>query len=182
MTKRRRDAVSRVAALVEWDGSTGGVDVASLEAELGTQLPTDYRFLTETFPYGLFQDWLQLLHPHWMRDSAAFASWIRQWCAIQRDAKASVAPTFPYDFFPDPGGLLPWADINGDIQFYWVARGEPDTWPVVVGDRALGEASDVYSMPTAEFLEALLNGTVAPPILEGFHEALTARPVTFEPI
>ena len=48
-------------------------------------------------------------------------------------ARATRSPT-PVSFksYAEPGGLIPWADYEGDQFLCWLADGDdPDRWPVV---------------------------------------------------
>lgn len=181
MEKQGPDAVSRLAELVDWNGTTRKVDVTGLEAELGIRLPSDFKQLLIIFPYGEFQESLRILHPGWLRDDAKMANWVRTWGAAHQRAKAHHKPDFVHDFFPEPHGLLPWADLNDDLYLCWLTKGDPSGWPIVVFDRDL-MVSDPYAMSAAEFLEGVLTGSVTPPLLAGWRDELTKRPITFDPI
>ncbi|MFD0558685.1 hypothetical protein FB566_4638 [Stackebrandtia endophytica] len=84
---------------------------------------------------------------------------------------------FPYEFWPEPGGLVPWADVNGDLLFCWRTVGDdPDAWPVVVADNGVSEWSEFDGTASACLVE-LLQGTADLPVLAYARDMFLARPI-----
>ncbi|QBI52978.1 hypothetical protein [Streptomonospora litoralis] len=77
-----------------------------------------------------------------------------------------------YPFFPSEGGLLKWGKDPG-ASFYWLTRGEPEEWPVVVDYR--DEVWELHNMPTSRFLCEVLSGQLDTSIVYG--PLFTQRPV-----
>lgn len=74
----------------------------------------------------------------------------------------------PYPMWPAPGGLIPFGGTdNGDFLF-WLQKGAPDDWCVVVWDRGMQEF-EVLNCGLTAFLAGLATDKVAP---AGFPESL----------
>jgi len=61
---------------------------------------------------------------------------------------------FPYRFYPDPGGIFPWAYLDDNTALYWLTDGEPDTWPVVRAE--VHEGMTLFPMSMTSYLAAWL--------------------------
>ena len=70
----------------------------------------------------------------------------------------------PYPLYPDPGGLFPWAvSDNGDV-LYWLTRGSPDEWEIVVNE-SRGPQFEGFKEPMTYFLAKLISGEIVSEIL-----------------
>lgn len=70
----------------------------------------------------------------------------------------------PYPLWFEPGGLLPWgASDNGDTLF-WLTRGHPDQWTVVVNE-SRGPEFESFPLCTSDFLVEWLAGRLKSRIL-----------------
>lgn len=139
---------------------------AAVEAELGTALPADYRALVTVYGSGLFADWLGLFDPFDPRPHVRLAEQVRLLGQTNRDLRADFPDFFPHPLFPEPGGLLPFARANTS-HLYWVTRGKPDAWTIVVMGRAEGE-HEAYRFGAAEFLLRWLGGKLGRKVPPGF--------------
>jgi hypothetical protein len=64
----------------------------------------------------------------------------------------------PYPVYPEPGGLLNWANNSNGDHCFWLTEGDdPDLWPIVVVYRA-GFEWERFNAGTAEFLLAVATG------------------------
>ncbi|MFE3171194.1 hypothetical protein ACFXPA_21600 [Amycolatopsis sp. NPDC059090] len=119
-----------IEEIVEITGWTGGIrrgrDWADVEQAVGIRFPDDYKALMAKFPSGCFRSAVNFANPIDARiDLAEFV----------RDNVHGVLESFDspwgnflegtdYRLFPEPGGLLPWANSE-----------DPNHWPVVFWDR-----------------------------------------------
>ncbi|WP_240203109.1 SMI1/KNR4 family protein [Streptomyces actuosus] len=106
------------------------VDWATLEAALGTALPSDFRSLAEAYPVLVVDDFLMVSLP----TPGAEALWAsgRREDEILQDLY-EMGDTQGYVPFPEPGGLISWASSYSGDSFYWkTSPTDPDAWPVVV--------------------------------------------------
>lgn len=64
---------------------------------------------------------------------------------------------YPYELYPEEGGLLPWAQADNGTVFFWLTYSEKP-WTIVVYD----EMSDYfeYEMTTTEFIYKLISGDI----------------------
>ncbi|MFC4335399.1 SMI1/KNR4 family protein [Salininema proteolyticum] len=123
-----------------------------LHADLGVELPPDFRALAEAYPSLLVQDFLELETPEPGLESS-FVADVRDLTVIVKDlSEAGLAKGYvPY---PEPGGLLGWARSNCGDGFYWRTWSEsPADWSVVVS----GENDDwsEYAMGAVDFLAGI---------------------------
>ena len=144
MTQWRATARRRVA----WD---------ALEADLGTPLPSDYRSLAEAYPMLIIDDFLSVSIPR-PDAEASWASGIRYSSEILQDLY-EIGDTEGYVPYPEPGGLVRWAESNSGDCFYWrMSSPDPDAWPVVVRG-ANGDWSE-FPVGAVEFLVGVYRRTI----------------------
>lgn len=76
--------------------------------------------------------------------------------ALLRGLREKYPDAFPYSFHPEPGGLLAWGGGVGGEQCFWLTQpADPDTWPVVVWDKADWHR---YDMGMVALLNRALSG------------------------
>jgi hypothetical protein len=172
-------AVDDLRGLTGWDGGRATIDWAPLSEALGLGVPDDFRALTQAFPYGVFQEWVRLMHPTNAPDAASWVANLRGACDGLRLWRDKFVPDFGYGLYPEPGGLLPWAEMDNEEYFCWVTQGPPNDWPTVVCNRAL-ERGDAHPTGAARFLVGLFRGTVDEPFLADWRDDFTRTPVSFE--
>lgn len=133
-----------------------GVDWAALEAELGTALPSDFRSLAEAYPVLVIDDFLSVSVPVPGTEAS--------WAAEAREDEIlqdlyEIGDTEDYVPYPQPGGLISWAESNSGDAFYWrTSPANPDAWPVVVrGDN--GDWSE-FPLGAVEFLVGVYRRTI----------------------
>lgn len=128
---RLEELEAALPAMTRWRVPGGrGVDWVSVEAALGTALPSDFRALAETYPTLVVGDFLSVSVPR----PGAEASWASE----ARDDEVlqdlyEMEDMEDYVPFPQPGGLISWGESNSGDAFYWkTSPTDPDAWPVVV--------------------------------------------------
>jgi hypothetical protein len=134
VTHRRYSASvpgSAVETLCEWfRGPTalGNVDWISVEAELGTRLPTDYRHLWDRTRLISLR-WLHLASPTAIADNGSLA-----------DLRGLVPDLFEAGGcsvdWPAAEDLMPWGHIDVIPMFCWdmSSASDPDDWHTLVFD------------------------------------------------
>ncbi|MER7444883.1 hypothetical protein [Micromonospora avicenniae] len=137
-----------------------GVDWAALGADLGTALPSDYRSLAEAYPPLVIDDFLTVSIPR-PGAEAAWASGVRYSSEILQDLY-EMDDTEGYVPYPEPGGLVCWANSDSGDAFYWrTSYPDPDAWPVVVRG-ANGDWSE-FPVGAVEFLAGVCRRTIDVP-------------------
>jgi hypothetical protein len=102
---------------------------------LGTRLPSEYVALMELYGAGCWSNWLRFDSPLRIaeRDFRYDVGWKTD---AYREHRGSFPQWYPLGAWPEPGGILPFADsIDGD-QLCWLTAGDdPDAWPLIVWPR-----------------------------------------------
>jgi hypothetical protein len=117
-----------VPVLVGWD---------AVHAELGTELPSDFRELMEQTAFHVYDDFLMPFHPR--HEGPGHSGY---YVGVARDqlnnirSHAEAGDSEGYQPFPEPGGLLPWANsLEGDVLYWDTTHEDPERWTVVVEGR-----------------------------------------------
>ena len=101
------------------------------EAQLGFKLPSDYREFVFAFGSGLFAGLYRVYNPFAKSEWTALHPSVERTCTHLREFRQSFPQDVPYPIYPEPGGLLPWANDENGNDYYWQTLGEPDTWQVL---------------------------------------------------
>jgi len=143
-----------------------------IEAELGTALPPDYKDLVRVYGSGYYMDFFVILVPRCAKLFKRLETQVPSICAnfFDRDELA-------YPLWPDRGGLVPFgATENGDLLF-WLPRGAPEDWGVVVWDSGLWKF-EAFDCDVTSFIAGLATGEIIP---EEFPEDLVTCDHLFQP-
>ncbi|MGW9029393.1 SMI1/KNR4 family protein [Streptomyces sp. NPDC055722] len=147
---------------------------AEIEAELGTELPGDYKQLSQAFGVGEFSQVVSVL----CADETRVADLLRMWRVLLENDDPSDGPFAPYRIHEPgtTGGLIPWGISRAADKFFWqVTDGAVDAWPVLAKMED-AEEWDRYEMSATEFLYRILTDpgfrpyTVADAVSEPFFE------------
>ncbi|WP_406279532.1 hypothetical protein [Embleya sp. NBC_00896] len=155
-------SIDRLIEVVKPPQAIGFVqDWATAESELGTALPQEYMRLVDIFGAGSFNDYLDLLTPPSQYGAGDIISTARELHEL-----ASVDwygnPYDPYSIFPNPGGLLRWAESETEDEFYWLTNDkDPNKWPIVA--REQGEEWHKFEVSTTRFILDTLSSTATAP-------------------
>lgn len=143
-----------------------------VETALGTALPHDYKDFCRLYGSGYFMQFLGVSVPGSQNPNVRLEPHVRAICDTFFD-RAEL----PYSLWPDPGGLIPFGQTdNGDFLF-WLPRGEPANWGVVVWDRGLA-GFEVFDCDLTDFLAGLATGEILP---REFPEDLLPNECLFRP-
>ncbi|GII33850.1 SMI1/KNR4 family protein [Planotetraspora mira] len=158
---RVEELEATLPSMTQWRApARRSVDWAALEADLGTALPSDYRSLAEAYPPLVVDDFLFVSVPR-PGAEASWASGRRYSSEILQDLY-EIGDTEDYVPYPEPGGLLCWAESNEGDVFYWKMNSpDPDAWPVVVRG-ANGDWSE-FPVGAVEFLAGVYRRSIDVP-------------------
>ncbi|MBK9941442.1 MAG: SMI1/KNR4 family protein [Kouleothrix sp.] len=137
----------------------------SIEKALETPLPSDYKEYINTFGTGIIGYLIRVLNPFSSRPLFALFFQVNEIISTRKWYKAKFGDDWcPYPLYPEPDGLLPWANtIDGDALF-WYTRGRPETWPIVVAE-VKSKDFEVFDLPTTSFLRQVITGGLTSNIL-----------------
>jgi hypothetical protein len=147
---------------------------AEIEAELGTELPGDYKRLCQAFGVGEFSQVVSVL----CADETRVADLLRIWRRLLANDDSTDGPFAPYRIHRPgtTGGLVPWGVSRAADRYYWqVTDGPVDAWPVLAKMED-AEDWDRYEMCATEFLYRILTDpgfrpyTVADSVPQPFFE------------
>jgi hypothetical protein len=132
-----------------------------LEKQLRTRLPDDYRDFVFAYGSGLFAGLYRVYNPFSADEYIALLPKSRRVCDIKRWSRDDDPERYPYPYFPEPGGLLPWANDENGNDYFWHTEGPPDEWTVVQeNNRGEGIRAQPYSM--TGFLVGILRRKIKP--------------------
>jgi hypothetical protein len=149
--------------------------------ELGTTLPAEHVELMNTYGAGCWSDWLTFYTPLNVQPPT-FAPQVADALDIYRELRDEFPEDYPLAVWPEPGGLLPFADsIEGDV-LGWLVDGAPDDWPVTVWRRS-GDQPPSLPGPLVDTLLDWLRGRLDPDWLVSLYDELDdpLDYITFKP-
>jgi hypothetical protein len=149
------DLISVVQPPEEPSYSGTAVQLAEIEAALGTTLPTDYRELSLRYGSGTFVNgYLQVWTPFAL-DLRERASGPTSFIRVHHEAGALPWPPFPVH----PGLLEIGGNENGHRLLY-LADGQPDEWPVIVVPHGAEAQFERWELPLGTFLAKALRNEI----------------------
>ena len=133
MTLRELEQLLRLSA--EPIERPSDVQLDKAEALLGTKLPKEYRDFIKVYGSGQVASFLGIYNPI---SHAKFGNLLEMALKDTEEYGISRAE-FPDDYYfnryPEAGGLLPWGRTDNGDHLYWLTRGQPCSWPIVVWKR-----------------------------------------------
>lgn len=155
-----------------------GKNWRSIEEELGTRLPEDYKSFINAYGSGRIGGFLWILNPFSSNQVSNLVVQARLRLNDLRELKQDFGDEgCPYPVFPEVGGLIPWGFTdNGDLLL-WLAEGESESWPVVISE-GRGPIFERYEESTTSFLLKLVSGDIESSIIP---RNLIDRSVPFMP-
>ncbi|WP_141726023.1 SMI1/KNR4 family protein [Actinacidiphila rubida] len=145
-TQRFREVVepvARAAGVVPWD---------QVEAELGHELPSDYKWLVENYGPGTIDGFLEVLQP-----VTKFAP-IRLQSRVARSREILKTCVDHGEVIPaDPSELVAVAVTDNGDTIYWVTRPRhsPDSWTIAL-NAARNDLWEFFDGGVVSFLTATL--------------------------
>jgi hypothetical protein len=126
-----------------------------IEEQLGVELPPDYREFIFAYGTGLFAGFYRVYNPFTTRDYLALLPQSKRVCGYGRESRRWDPERFPYLYYPEAGGLLPWGNDTNGNDYFWLTEGAPAGW-VVVQDENRGRGITVQPYSLTGFLVAIL--------------------------
>jgi hypothetical protein len=133
-------------------------DWHEVEAALGLELPTDFKQLVGAYGAHHFDGFLTPLAPFGGRDLLVGPA--QRLLDQERGFRAADPDACPYPFYPEPGGLLPWAGTDNGDRLCWLTDGRPDAWTVVCWNPRSWRY-DAHPVGAVEFLVGWLSGRIS---------------------
>jgi|SRR4051794_18559356 hypothetical protein len=132
------------------------VDWLSVERDLGVRLPADYKAFCEIYPAMFVNEYLRVCHPSCLDPDLNLLGDAQVRTASVRALTAEFPEMHIYPVYPDAGGLLCWGNNVNREQCYWLTKGEPEEWRVVVGEEE--DYSWLFNGNFSDFLLASCRG------------------------
>jgi SMI1 / KNR4 family (SUKH-1) len=92
---------------------TPPIDWAAVEQTLGLRLPSDYKAFTSAYGSIDLGEFVWVWSP---ARTVPFEYHTHEWLRASRDLDP---PSYPYTFWPEPGGLLMWGRSRASHHFFW---------------------------------------------------------------
>jgi hypothetical protein len=132
-----------------------------VEKQIGVRPPPDFEQLLSTYGSGFVG--LGDTDPHWLvvrspRRESGYGNLVdafRTATALFLQRKAEFPQFEPYPILPTPGGLFPFAHDSCGFEYYWLTKGTPESWPLVIDTD--GEYIELR-LSFADFLLHLVRG------------------------
>ncbi|WP_304190702.1 SMI1/KNR4 family protein [Phenylobacterium aquaticum] len=127
-----------------------------IEADLGTALPQDYKDYVRIYGNGAVLQYIGIYIPGARDPRVRLEANIPLVCNGFRGLDH-----VPYPWWPAAGGLIPFGLTGAGDYLFWLSRGDPDDWPVVVWGHGYGDF-ELIERDFTDFLAGLATGEVAP--------------------
>jgi hypothetical protein len=152
-----------------------------LEAVLGTQLPSAYKTYIDVFPPGIHRGWLVVVDPRLQGGITTFVDNVatigRVFRRLMEDAGNVGSGA---RFFPERGGLIPWAHYDTIVTLFWRSDDDdPDNWQIVAASEDL--EWEEFSGDTIQCLLQVVRGDVSPDVFPDEFFEQSTRFVALDP-
>jgi hypothetical protein len=127
---------------------------SAVEESLGVNLPDDYKQFIEAYGSGRINELIWILNPFSANENINLERQSHTQAKVLEELRA-IGEDIPFNVFPTSGGLLPFGITdNGDV-LYWITRGAPNDWIVVVNE-ARGSDWQIFEQNMTSFLASVL--------------------------
>ncbi len=113
-------------------------DWAEVERVLGFAFPRDYKQYIATYGSIEIGGWIRIYNPFarspWANLLQCYPVDINQYISWVNRSGDRDSDDGSYPLYPEPDGLFPWCFTRTGATLFWLQRGEPDTWPIVIDD------------------------------------------------
>jgi hypothetical protein len=105
-----------------------------IEGQIGVGLPRELKAFCSKYGIGSFRaEESPALNIWCPGEGPKFVDELRAECKRYLDARGeNRSDDFPYNVFPEAGGLLPLGSDDNDVWLCWVTNGPADTWQIAV--------------------------------------------------
>ena len=147
------DTPSEVGTLSQW---------RDYERSLGVELPSDYREFVFTYGSGLFASFYRIYNPFAASQHIALLSSVTRVCKYNRESQQKYPNRFPFPYFPEKDGLLPWGNDENGNDYFWRTSGSADAWHVVEDENRGSGIKSHVGFTFADFLLSIMNKETEP--------------------
>lgn len=102
-----------------------------VEEKLNLRLPKDYREFIFTYGSGLFAGFYRIYNPFAKSEYTSLYKCVNTICNQDQRSQRLFPDRFPYPFYPEPNGLVPWGNDENGNDYFWLSEGPPTKWQVV---------------------------------------------------
>jgi hypothetical protein len=133
-------------------------DWGRFETDLALELPSDFKMLIQRYGLGQFESFITPLIP--FGSHAMLIDEARRLKEDDQPFREENRDISPYAFYPEPGGLLPWARTDNGDRLCWLTEGRPDTWTTVTWNPRASHY-DAHAVGAVAFLHGRLSGQIS---------------------
>ncbi|WP_409186006.1 SMI1/KNR4 family protein [Amycolatopsis sp. VS8301801F10] len=132
-----------IVEAVQWHGRVQPARTwQTVEDDIGTKLPDDYKELFSRFPSGSFRDVITVINPIDSRTN--YDNFIEketfEIIKMLDEYRNVYLSDVDYRLFPEKGGLLPWGGDGEGGMFFWLTDSEdPNQWRVARYGQSMDE-------------------------------------------
>lgn len=124
--------------------------------EIGTRLPDDYQHFINGYGSGLIGRFLYIWNPFSDNKYTNLIYMYKETTILYQNLKSSQPDDFPFNIYPENGGLLPFGNsINGDNLFWLTTKSDPNLWSLII-HQARSSYYDIHSYSLSDFLIRLM--------------------------
>ncbi|MDR1052600.1 MAG: SMI1/KNR4 family protein [Planctomycetaceae bacterium] len=125
---------------------------SDIEAEFGIRFPNDYKDYINTYGPGDFLNSFSVVSPFGPQNHTVMTE-----LSMYRKYGEAIREVFP--IYPEKNGLLYWGGGEDGISCWWLTRGEPFNWPIVlISDAAL--EIRIYKRSMTSFIVDFITGKI----------------------
>ncbi|ODT86239.1 MAG: hypothetical protein ABS78_17075 [Phenylobacterium sp. SCN 70-31] len=135
-------------------------------------MPQDYKDFVRVYGSGYFMEFLGINVPRNQNTYTRFEADIHRVRGIFLEDEE-----LPYTLWPEPGGLITFGGTDEGDHLFWLPRGAPEDWRVVVWSRG-SSTFEVLDCDLTSFLAGLATGDLLP---DAFPEDMLPCDHPFQP-
>ena len=125
------------------------------EQQIGTSLPSDYKEFISHYGLGSIDDFIWILNPFTENKNLNFLIKKEEILNSYKLLKKEFPNDYIHEIYPNDNGLLPFGLTDNGDELFWLVRGEPDNWKVVVY-RTRSEEYIKYDFTLIEFIHKII--------------------------
>ena len=148
---------------------------STVKRQLG-DLPEDYRAFLERFGTGVVNSFIWVLNPASANRYLNLLAQVEPILGALKTLSLSGEPC-PYALHPARCGLLPFGKTDNGDALFWLTKGQPDRWTVVV-NAARDPTYEEFACSATDFLAGVLSRRLRSVI---FPESFPRGPTIFTP-
>jgi hypothetical protein len=127
-----------------------------IEAKLGVVLPPDYKDFVRLYGNGYFMGFLGICVPRSRNPNIRLDTYLSSLRTALPDTDEAG-----YPLWPEPDGLIGFGSTDNGDYLFWLPRGPPEDWKVVIWDRG-DLVFEVLDCDLTGFLAGIATGKLAP--------------------